>query len=463
MALAVQPSRLVLSSVAVQPAGNDRTARATRSKNVVLRVSVSGTTTAPPASPTAAGFTDPMSNVPSDPSLETSSSFSCLRVRIRGDLPVPGAEVLERLLDLGRRRHRAAGLVERDGAGHGRGRHRRARRVAIGRPGLRRPDALAGRDEIDVVAVVAEVRERVVLVVAAPRVAALPARAAGFAVRIGEGRDRDDLVVGGRDLLAGIGVVVRGSGDHGHAPGDEPADGLVEDVLVGEAAVRVVLAGLGDAHVHRLEERPAAVVRVVPGEDPVEPADVPREVAVAIAVEDLDRPEARARGDADDPEVVVERRDRAGDVRAVAVVVRPGRAIRAGTVVATGDVQVGVRPDARVDDGDIRIHALVQAIDVGDERLLGADARHPGRDGLGGQVDDLVGDDRDDVGVTKQGSSLARIERGREPAERTGERAVRTDRGPVRNALDLGRRVRARLQDDDEAPGRVEAAVGLGR
>ena len=63
--------------------------------------------------------------------------------------------------------------------------------------------------------------------------------------------------------------------------GDEPADRLVEDVLVRRAAVRVVLAPLRDAHVHRLEQRPARVVRVALGGDPVEPADVPAEKAAA--------------------------------------------------------------------------------------------------------------------------------------------------------------------------------------
>ncbi len=76
VAVAVQPSRLVLSSAAVQPDGSDPIERLTRSKKVALRPSVSGTATAPPASPTAAGSVATIPNVPSGPSRETSSSFS---------------------------------------------------------------------------------------------------------------------------------------------------------------------------------------------------------------------------------------------------------------------------------------------------------------------------------------------------------------------------------------------------
>ena len=123
-------------------------------------------------------------------------------------------------------------------------------------------------------------------------------------------------------------------------------------------------AGLGDAHVDRLEERPARVVRVALGEDPVEAADVPRDQAVAVVVEDLDAPHARARGDTDDAEAVVEGRDRAGDVRAVVVLVAPGRAVRGRAVVAAGDVEVGVRGDAGVDDRDVGVDPLVGAVDA---------------------------------------------------------------------------------------------------
>jgi hypothetical protein len=96
---------------------------------------------------------------------------------------------------------------------------------------------------------------------------------------------------------------------------DDAADRLVEGVAVGEAAVAVVGTGLRDAHVDRLEERPVRVVRVALGEDPVQAADVPGDQAVAIVVEDLDRPHTGARGDADDTEAVVDRRYRARDMR----------------------------------------------------------------------------------------------------------------------------------------------------
>ncbi len=76
--VAVQPSRLVESSEAFQPPGTPLTDRATRSKKVLLRPTVIGTTTAPPASPTGAGVSSLTSNVPRGPSRDTSSSFSCL-------------------------------------------------------------------------------------------------------------------------------------------------------------------------------------------------------------------------------------------------------------------------------------------------------------------------------------------------------------------------------------------------
>ena len=74
----------------------------------------------------------------------------------------------------------------------------------------------------------------------------------------------------------------------------------MEDVLGGIAAVVVVGARLGDAHVHGFEKRPSRVLRVLLGQDPVEAADVPRQQAVAVVVEDLDAPDAGAGRDPDD-------------------------------------------------------------------------------------------------------------------------------------------------------------------
>ena len=72
-----------------------------------------------------------------------------------------------------------------------------------------------------------------------------------------------------------------------------------------------------------------------------------------VVVEDADSPHARAGGDADDADVVVERPDRAGDVRAVVVPVAPGIGVRCRAVVAAGKVQVGMCADAGVDYRDV--------------------------------------------------------------------------------------------------------------
>ena len=139
------------------------------------------------------------------------------------------AEVAERLADLGRRGVRAGSPCT------GRRRRRRSgppstcRTCRRSAAGDRRPDALARGDDVDVAAVVAEVGERVVLVVPAPRVAAVAAEAAGLAVRVGEGGHGDDLVVGGRDVPAGVvRVVGRGGDDRDPAarrPGRSPGGG----------------------------------------------------------------------------------------------------------------------------------------------------------------------------------------------------------------------------------------------
>ncbi len=110
------------------------------------------------------------------------------------DIPGVGSEVLERLLALEGRVARPGRLEQGDGAGHVRGRHRGPRHVLVAPRGVR-PDALAGGDQVDVAAVVAEVCEGVVLVIGPPRVAAVATEATGLAVRVGQRGDRDHLVV----------------------------------------------------------------------------------------------------------------------------------------------------------------------------------------------------------------------------------------------------------------------------
>ncbi len=119
-------------------------------------------------------------------------------------------------------------------------------------------------------------------------------------------------------------MVVGRGGDDGHPARNEPADRLVKDVGVGQAAVSVVPAPLGDAHVDRLDQRPARIGRVALRRDPVEAADVRREQADAAVVEDLDGPQPDAGSDPDDARGVVDRADRPGHVGPVAVSVAPG-------------------------------------------------------------------------------------------------------------------------------------------
>ena len=184
---------------------------------------------------------------------------------------------------------------------------------------------------------------------------------------------------------------------------------------------------LRDAHVDGLDQRAAGVVRVALGEDPIETADVPGQQAIAVGVEDADGPHAGAGGDADDADRVVDGGDRAGHVGAVAVLVLPGRSVARRAVDAALDVEVGVRGDAGVHDGDVRVDALVvDGVDVGGRRQAGADARDAGRVHLGGDADDLVGDDGDDVRVGQEGAALVGIELRGEGAD-TLELAVGLD------------------------------------
>src|SRR4051812_26136419 len=96
--------------------------------------------------------------------------------------------------------------------------------------------------------------------------------------------------------------------------------------------------------------------------DPVDAAQVGRDKAAALVAEGLDGPQPRARSDADDPCAVVDRADRAGDVRAMSVAVAPRSGIRARAVVAASDAQVLVRRDAGIDDRHVHVHGIVLAI-----------------------------------------------------------------------------------------------------
>src|SRR5690606_14400892 len=107
-------------------------------------------------------------------------------------------------------------------------------------------DADAGRDDVHVVAVVREVRVRVVDVRAAGR----RAEPTGRAVEVGQRRDRDDLRVGGRHEAVGVRGGVAGRDGVGDAGGDGGAYRLAE-AAVGAGALA---AGAAKAHVRDLDE-----------------------------------------------------------------------------------------------------------------------------------------------------------------------------------------------------------------
>jgi hypothetical protein len=202
------------------------------------------------------------------------------------------------------------------------------------------------------------------------------------------------------------------------------------------------------------------------GEDPVEPADVPGQQAVPVVVEDLDRPHACAGCDADDAEAVVLGANDAGHVGAVAIPIPPGRPVRGRAVVATGDVQVGVVGDPRVDDGDVGIDLGLRgrrhAVDAAGEGRAPTDPRDARRDDLRGQLHDRIRDDGDDIGVGLNVASLAGVELRGEPVDGPGEAAIGVNALVLVDRGHHGGRVGTVAEDDDVATGGVGTAVGVG-
>ncbi len=121
--------------------------------------------------------------------------------------------------------------------------------------------------------------------------------------------------------------------------------------------------------------------------------------------------------------------------------------------------------DPGIDDRDVRIDALVIAVDRGDPVGSRTDARHAGRDGLGRQLDDLVGDDGEDARIVEHGVPLLGVEFGGEPGHGPLERPLDVDTGAVLvfEPLHDGRGVRARPEHDDVAARGIEAAGLVGR
>ena len=283
----------------------------------------------------------------------------------------------------------------------------------------------------------------------------MAAEPTGLAIRVGEGGNRDDLVVGSGNPRRGAPGVVACRRDDGNAAAHEPADRRVKDVVRGRTARRVILSVLRDTHVDRFEQRPARIVRIALGGDPVEPADVPAEEAFARVVEDLDGPQAHARRDADHAAPVVDRTDRAGDVRAVAVHVAPSRAIGRRAVVTTDDVEVGDRRDAGIDDRDVGIDPLVDPIDRGHCRSQGADPADPGRHRLGLGLDPLVGDDHRHRRIVAQRGDLRAVQDGGVAAHGVAVRPIGGEPDPLPLATDRGADVGTGLQHDDPAIRRI--------
>src|SRR5581483_10410168 len=253
--------------------------------------------------------------------------------------------------------------------------------------GHRGEDAHAGGDEVDGRAVVGEVGQGVVLLRAARRRRAL---AAGLPVGIGQGGDGDHLVIGGGNQVRRVLVVVAGGHDVGHASGHRGADRLVEDVVVGLAAVAVVGPGTPEAQVGDVD----VVLRIAVGpgaRDPVDPAQQLPGGAVALVVEDLHAVHVRPRRHADDPDVVVEGADRARGVRTVPVVVVVAAGLDAGG--PAGHVQVGVPGvDAGVEHRHVDVDAgLLDAVDGGRLAHVGPHPLDAGRDDLPEGRDLLVG------------------------------------------------------------------------
>jgi hypothetical protein len=91
----------------------------------------------------------------------------------------------------------------------------------------------------------------------------------------------------------------------------------VKQIRVVVAAVAVVRAGRGEAHVDDFDDWHGGVGRLAHARDVVQAADQPRPESIAAAVQDLDCPKPRALRDPLDSSSVVARSGNPGDVRAV--------------------------------------------------------------------------------------------------------------------------------------------------
>ena len=103
---------------------------------------------------------------------------------------------------------------------------------------------------------------------------------------------------------------------------------------------------------------------------------------VTRVVHDLDPPQSRPRRNADDPIAVVQRRRNPRHVGAVSV---PVDRLTGNKTDVGIDVQIEMRRDAGVQNRNVHVHPLVQAIDFRHRRHRRADSFDACRDGLRGR------------------------------------------------------------------------------
>ena len=151
----------------------------------------------------------------------------------------------------------------------------------------------------------------------------------------------------------------------------------MHDVLVCLAAVAVVGARSGQAHVYRRDVVGGVAIGACLG-DEVDTAGHAREGTGTVRIEHLDRVEVGARRHTHDPDRVVNGGDRPGDVTAMSIVVRKRAAAEA--VGASDHVEIGMRGiDTGINDRHVYADPIVNPIDMRDGIEISVDAVDPGR------------------------------------------------------------------------------------
>jgi hypothetical protein len=177
------------------------------------------------------------------------------------------------------------------------------------------------------------------------------------------------------------------------------------------------------------------------------------------AVEDLGGEHARPRRDAHDAGAVVARGDRAGDVRAVAVVV-VGRGARRHAVAPAGDGEVRVvEVDAGVDDGDVGGARVARG-----GRRRGLHAAHAGRGAVPAARAAVARTSRSGATTAtaasaRRRSTWLRFQLGGEALDRAAVAQLGLEAVAALARVRLGTRVRDRVLVQDD----VLAGDGLGR